>query len=83
MKPLPNDARTCYKCDYETSEPLAKCPQCGRPLRTGRQVRRLGWLLTFIGAFLVAMMSVLSYVIAGINWQTDAPGSSARFTGWA
>ena len=35
--------RSCYKCGYETHEPVKQCPKCGQRLRTAREVRVLGW----------------------------------------
>ena len=64
--------RTCYRCDYETTDVLDKCPRCGRRLRTARQVRRLGWVLTFLGAFLVVFMGAITVLVTGIISQADA-----------
>src|SRR5437764_13159534 len=83
MNSLANDARTCYRCDYETAEPFDKCPQCGQRLRTGRQVRRLGWVLTILGAFLVVFMGAITVLVTGIIAQANNPQATTKFNGSA
>jgi hypothetical protein len=69
----------CEKCKYETPEMTNKCPQCGRPIRTSKQVRRLGWVLVIIGGFLTVFMAGLTVLILGI--MTNPTQSSTHFTG--
>ena len=71
MSADPTELRTCYRCDYETTDVLDKCPRCGRSLRTARQVRRLGWVLTFLGAFLVVFMGVIAVLVTGLISRAD------------
>jgi hypothetical protein len=73
----------CYKCDYESAEPLMHCPRCGHLLRTASQVRRLGWVLAATGAFLLVFMTGIMVLIAYIMAQTGKPGSTASFNGGA
>ncbi len=75
------DQLGCPKCDFETYEPLAKCPNCGRRLQSVRKVRILGWVLLLLGAFLVVFMGGLGIVIAGIIAGTGELGASSKFTG--
>lgn len=72
---------SCPKCDFETTETLAKCPKCGRRLQSAKKVRILGWLLVLIGSGLVIFMGGLGIVLAGVIAQSDQPGSTSRFTG--
>jgi len=72
---------SCPKCDFETTEALAKCPKCGRRLQSATKVRILGWLLVIIGSGLVVFMGGLGIVLAGVIAQSDQPGSTSRFTG--
>jgi hypothetical protein len=72
---------TCPKCDFETTETLAKCPQCGRRLQSKKKVRILGWVLVVLGLFLVIFMSGLGIMLASIIVQSDQPGATSRFTG--
>lgn len=71
--------RTCYRCFYETEQPLELCPNCGYQLRTARQVRKLGWGLVVTGAFLVLGMGVLAFLMIRIMTGQTAD----RFTGGA
>ncbi len=81
MESVADESRSCYRCNYETTEPLAKCPQCGQRLRTAATVRRLGWVLIIIGGLLVAFMGWLTFGITGIIAHSDEPGAPSRFTG--
>ena len=53
----------------------------GRPNRTKKQVRRLGWVLVGIGTFLVVFMAGLSYVVGRIIARSGNPEAGTRFTG--
>jgi hypothetical protein len=75
------ELRTCYRCDYETTEVLDKCPRCAQRLRTARQVRRLGWVLVVIGGFLLVFMSGLTVVVTNIIVQGSKPGAQSGFNG--
>ena len=72
---------TCYKCNFETVELLPLCPQCGGRLRTSTQVRRLGWVLAALGAFLTIFMGLITLVVAGIMSNSGGPASSSHYTG--
>lgn len=75
------DVSNCTKCDFQTSEPIKECPECGRRLIKAKTVRRLGWVLLVIGVFLVTIMSGISFVVAQAIYQTGQPGSTTSFTG--
>ncbi len=76
-----NEISSCYRCDFETGEPLSQCPHCGHPLRSAKTVRRLGWVLVVLGGFLVIFMGVLSVVVGGLFRGRESrgrpPGSPA------
>ncbi|MBA3322903.1 MAG: hypothetical protein H0T45_15845 [Pyrinomonadaceae bacterium] len=76
-----NEISSCYRCDFETGEPLSQCPRCGQPLRSAKTVRRLGWALVALGGLLVVFMGALTVVIGGIMSRTGEPGATTRFTG--
>jgi hypothetical protein len=46
-----------------------------------RQARRLGWFQIVIGAFLVALMGVITFVVSRVISESGRPGAGARFTG--
>ena len=64
----------CTKCNFETTEPFAHCPKCGRRMLSSGRVRMLGWLLVVLGGFLVVMMGAITALVA-VN--------SSHFTGTA
>ncbi|MCM3906108.1 MAG: hypothetical protein ND866_30860 [Pyrinomonadaceae bacterium] len=72
---------SCPKCDFETTESLAKCPNCGRTLQSAKKVRILGWVLVLLGSFLVIFMGGLGIILGGIIAGSGQPGNSSRFTG--
>jgi len=76
-----NKILSCPKCDFETKESLAKCPNCGSRLQSAKKVRILGWLLVLLGSGLVIFMGGLGIILGGIIAQSGQPGTSARFTG--
>lgn len=76
-----DELRTCYKCDYETRNPLGACPQCGHQLRTSTQVKRLGIVLAVVGAVLTLFMGGIAILVSGIVLQSSNPHASSRFTG--
>ena len=76
-----NAKLSCHKCDFETNEQLAKCPQCGSRLQSAKKVRILGWLLLVIGAGLVIFMGTLAVILGQIIASSEEPGATTRFTG--
>lgn len=76
-----NQTLSCPKCDFETAESLAKCPNCGRSLQSTKRVRILGWLLVLLGSGLVIFMGGLGIILGGIIAETGRPGKTTRFTG--
>jgi len=71
--PVTREPRTChnYWCDYETSEPVTRCPKCGRALHTEAQFRALGWVLFVLGGGIAAVMAV---VMAGAAYLFSEVG---------
>ena len=77
-----DERRNCFKCGYETAEPINKCPTCGRALISTKQVRRLGWVQVFVGLFLVGFIAIIIYNIAPGMLEPGVPDASgSRFTG--
>lgn len=74
--------RICYKCNYATSHALTVCPQCGQQqFRTTGQIRRLGWVLAVLGAFLIIFMTWISISIGSVILYSNYPGARSHFTG--
>jgi hypothetical protein len=76
-----DEMRICYKCNYETGNPLGACPQCGHHLRTATQIKRLGIVMAALGGFLILFIGGIAVVVTGIILQSDDPNASSRFTG--
>ena len=72
-------SRSCFKCGYFEPTESKTCPNCGRRLFSTTNVRIRGGMLLVIGAFLIAMMSYISYFSVAAYVGTDPSGS--RFTG--
>ena len=72
------ESRSCDKCCEETFQALDKCPRCGGRLRTAGQIRTLGFVLVFIGGFLVVLMGAITIFVIGVISQAANEGRSAR-----
>jgi magnesium-transporting ATPase (P-type) len=82
MIPISNDTRACIGGDYETQDAsVRRCPQCGRAMRSGRQVRVLGWVLAVIGAFLLVFVGAIAVWMTNVIRHADEPGAKVGFTG--
>lgn len=75
------EGRVCYKCDFETAREMDDCPRCGHKLITAGRVKVLGWVLIFLGLFLVVFMGAVTVLVAGIVARTGRPGSTESFSG--
>lgn len=76
-----NAKYSCHKCDFETDEQLAKCPQCGRRLQSTKKIRIFGWFLLVLGTGLVIFMGTLGVILARIIAGSNEPGATTSFTG--
>lgn len=72
---------SCAKCSFETSDVLARCPNCGGRLQSAKKVRILGGLLLVIGTILVLFMTGLGIYLGSIISNSTDPGATTRFTG--
>jgi predicted membrane channel-forming protein YqfA (hemolysin III family) len=81
MQRLSNDARICKRCGTETLDQAARCARCGGRVASARTLRVLGWTQVGLGSFLVLFMGTITYYVARIIYQTNAPATGARFTG--
>ena len=73
--------RPCHFCGHPLEESYRVCTECGRPNRTPKQVRTLGWVLVGLGTFLAVFMTGLSYVVGRIIVRSRNPEAGTRFTG--
>lgn len=79
---MTDELRHCGKCNYETANVVAVCPDCGRRLSTARQVRRLGWGQVFIGLLLAGGLGTILANLAPPLLNPGAPAADgSSFTG--
>jgi hypothetical protein len=81
MLPVARDARVCKRCGTETLDPAKRCASCGGAVVAAKTMRRLGWVLVGLGAFLVLFMGAITIFVAQLVFQTNAPGVHGGFTG--
>jgi hypothetical protein len=81
-----SETSTCCSslCGVSVEGSVAACPRCGGRMRTPRDVRRVGWLLVFLGVFLVIFMGAIAWSLSPALLQ---PGQETlggdTFTGTA
>jgi MFS family permease len=76
------EVRTCFRCSFETSDAVEKCPRCGGRLKTAQQVRRLGWVQVVLGVIIVGMMGTITAFVAPLMLSTgDEPTTGSRYAG--
>lgn len=81
VQPAPGEVRTChnYWCNYQTDQPLPRCPECGRPLLTAQTYKLLGVALLFIGG-LLALVGALLLILAA---PVKVAGTGAKVFVWS
>lgn len=70
---------SCPKCDYQTTEAVTFCQQCGGRMQTSTRIRKLGWLAVIAGAFLVVMMICIIIWEFSPNTRFIGTAAMARF----
>jgi hypothetical protein len=73
--------RICFKCSHEENIGQTLCPRCGGQMRTPRNIRVRGFILTLLSGFLIVFMSWIAFYIYNVIQQSNKPGAGARFTG--
>jgi magnesium-transporting ATPase (P-type) len=70
MNPAPNiqamspvEYKECFKCSFRGETAEVNCPQCGKKLRTAKNIRVRGVIQIVTGVILVLMMAGLSVFI--------------------
>src|SRR5258706_12941633 len=80
MNPQPADItkRSCFKCGYEGDTADTRCPNCGRPLKTVRQIRVLGGILVFLGGFLILFMGGITLFVMNLIYKNGSSFTGTR-----
>jgi len=68
--------RECFKCSYRGEIAQTSCPQCGKKLRTTKNIRIRGGILVAIGLFLILFVAGLG-VFIGVLMNNAAQDPSA------
>ena len=61
---LPAEYKECFKCSFRGETGQSACPQCGKTLRSAKNIRVRGIIQLVTGIFLVAMMIGLAVFIS-------------------
>src|SRR5512144_62657 len=69
------------RCGYVTTEPVERCPKCGRRMRSSGQIRFLGVVQLVLGLFLIGFMGVITLNVAPLLLNPAPTAGGARFTG--
>ena len=75
---------TCLspKCRQTVEGEVPRCPTCGTRMRTPTSVRRVGWLLLFLGVFLIVFMGWIALSTAPMMLRPGVEvADGSRFTG--
>jgi hypothetical protein len=75
------DHKTCFKCDYEADTAETRCPRCGRPFKSSKNIRVRGGILVFLGAFLILFMGGIAGFVAYLIYGGGIPDAATKFKG--
>jgi hypothetical protein len=81
MADAPPDARTCYGCGFESTQPVDCCIHCGGAMRSKKLVGRVGWVLIACGLILAGMGGGLILLIIDFMRRARLPNATVSYTG--
>jgi hypothetical protein len=70
--------KECFKCRFRGDIAEATCPNCGKKLRTSKNIRVRGAIQLVTGLFLVAMMAGLSIFIWYLTHSSTLSADEAQ-----
>jgi uncharacterized paraquat-inducible protein A len=70
--------KECFKCNFRGDVAEAKCPRCGKVLRTAKNIRIRGIVLVVTGLFLIVMMAGLAIFIGALMTNAAHDPATAR-----
>lgn len=70
----------CIQCNYETGEPINKCPKCGHALHKAHLFRAIGWVVASLGGFLMVFSVGIAAVVA-LTISNAGDAASTTYTG--
>ena len=77
------DHSTCTTCGAWADGAVAVCPRCGGPMRVTRGSTARGWVLLFLGLFLMGMMGAITAYTAPTMLNPGVEIDGGSFTGTA
>jgi hypothetical protein len=78
-----SDHSTCTKCGAWADGAVAVCPRCGGPMQLKKGSTLRGWVLLFLGLFLMGMMGAIIGATMPTMLNPGAEIDGGRFTGTA
>ena len=77
------DHSTCTKCGAWADGNVAVCPRCGGPMQVKQGSTVRGWVLLFLGLFLMGMMGAITAATAPTMLNPGVEIDGGSFTGTA
>lgn len=80
------DLSTCNSptCAVTVEGTITQCPKCGGAMRAVREPRARGWILLFLGLFLVVFMAAIAWsVLPSMLTPGERMADGSSFTGTA
>jgi cytochrome bd-type quinol oxidase subunit 2 len=74
----PAEYKECFKCSFRGETDRESCPQCGKKLRTSKNIRVRGVIQIVTGVILVLMMAALSFFIGVLVTKGAADPETAK-----
>jgi len=75
------DHKSCFKCSYEADTAETRCPRCGRPFKSSKNIRVRGGILVFLGVFLILFMGGIALFVSYLVFGGSNPDAAAKFRG--
>ena len=74
----PAEYKECFKCSFRGETDRESCPQCGKKLRTSKNIRVRGVIQIVTGVILILMMAGLSVFIGVLVTRGAADPETAK-----
>lgn len=74
----PVEYKECFKCSFRGETDQIDCPNCGKKLRTSKNIRVRGVIQIVTGVFLVLMMAGLSVFLGVLMTKGASDSETAK-----
>ena len=77
------DHSTCLSplCGITVEGSAKKCPKCGWAMRGARNLRVRGWVLLFLGLFILLLMGTITWKLSPMLLHPEQAYADGRYTG--